>query len=81
MNHYHRGEIIRMCNKWGVCIDDCLPPLIDWLNNDGTWYQKRWYDTVMFVVSHDSIGIPDEVLARATAYKLVDTFNEPDTKD
>jgi hypothetical protein len=69
MSRYHPGEIIRRRHQWGVIISDELPPLIDWWDQ-GHWYTRRWYDSEMVVINHDSVGVPDAVLARATAMLL-----------
>lgn len=78
---YHVGDVVRRRDVWGVVIavgsDKYRSrPTITWLHDDA-WLSPRLYDTnngpnISAPYSFNYEGIPDAVLAKATAVKLGD---------
>lgn len=83
---YQRGDIVRRGDNWGVVRHvRYSAPSVDWF--EGSLFipwpdggdRTHWYESPYMIdnnlsapFDHTYTGIPDEVLARATFYKLVD---------
>jgi hypothetical protein len=77
--HLHKpGDIVRWRDKWGVCEGFQFADVPRWAfyDEDGEFIDRisSADNDISAPYDHTYVGIPDAVLAKATAYKLTENL-------